>query len=288
MSDLRQSPAWANYLLSLGWKIEKVDNTFAYLKKFPLLGYFVKIQRPSILNNKIINFIETKYHPFQFSVEPIDTSQVKLLQKLNFKLSNSPSLPTKTLVVALTKSQQEILNSFSQKVRYNIKLSQKKNVSIEETKDILEFTNFWRQNFEKKRLPFLSQQKNIIAIHKSFGKNSKILLAKNGRQTIAVLFLLFYDEVAYYLYGAASDAGRTNFAPTLLTWHAIQLSKKLGCKVFDFDGIYDSRFPIESWQGFTKFKEGFSKNEVKYPGNFTSYSSALQNILYSQFWHKNP
>jgi lipid II:glycine glycyltransferase (peptidoglycan interpeptide bridge formation enzyme) len=269
MTDLRQSSVWANYLKLLGWKIEKINSTFVYIKHFPVLGNFAKLQRPNVLSDKIINFIESKYHPFSFSIEPSNNLQVNLLQNNNFKISKFSSLPTRTLVISLQKSEKEILKSFSGKVRYNImRASKLKHVTIVESHKISDFTNFWRQNFEKKKLLFLSQQKNIIALHKTFNKNSKILLAREDNQIIAVLFLLFFDKTAYYMYAAANDEGRKKFAPTLLTWHAILLSKKLGMKEFDFDGIYDKRFPVKTWLGFTKFKYGFSKNEIEYPGMF--------------------
>ncbi|HWA52248.1 MAG TPA: peptidoglycan bridge formation glycyltransferase FemA/FemB family protein [Patescibacteria group bacterium] len=271
MADLRQSPDWANYLKSINWKIEKINNIYIYIKYFPVLGSFVKLQRSEILNQKIITFIENKYHPFQFSIEPgvYPRHPERVLRVEGFHPSNSPSLPTKTLIINLNKSENELLKSFSQKVRYNItRTSFLKRVEIVESDNVLDFTNFWRENFEKNRFPFFSQQKNIIAMQKSFGENSKILLAKKDNKIIAVLFLLFFDKVSYYMYAAANNEGRKNFAPTLLTWHAILLSKKLGMKTFDFDGIYDTRFPLESWQGFTKFKSGFSKTEVSYPGLF--------------------
>src|SRR5579859_5166214 len=103
MKDLRQSPAWANYLKSIGWQVENINNTYIYLKHLPLLGWYAKIQRPSVLNDEIINFIERKYHPFQISIEPL--SQFK---NHSFKLSNSLSLPTKTLITDLTKSKEEL------------------------------------------------------------------------------------------------------------------------------------------------------------------------------------
>jgi peptidoglycan pentaglycine glycine transferase (the first glycine) len=268
MKDLRQSSQYANYLRSIGWKIEQIDHIFVYLKKIPILGYFAKIQRPSLLNDKVINFIEKKYHPFQFSIEPLNNKQINLIKNLNFKTSNSPSLPTKTSVINLSKSESNLLKSFSQKTRYNIHNTAKRRVKVIESKNILDFTSFWRENFEKKRFPFLSQQKNIIAMHNAFDKNSKILLAKKDNKIIAVLFVLLYDKTAYYMYAASNDTGRSNFAPTLLTWQAILLSKKSGCKTFDFDGIYDDRFPIKSWLGFTKFKKGFRGQEIKYPGRF--------------------
>jgi len=267
MTDLRQSSQYANYIESIGWKVEKIDKTYIFLKKIPLLGWFAKIQRPAILNNKIINFIEKKYHPFQFSIEPVDQKSLDLITDHHFQISNSPSLPTKTLVLDLKKSEKELLKSFSQKTRYNItRLVTKKSIKVEKSTNILDFTNFWRQNFEKKRFPFFSQQNNIIALSKSFSKNSLILLAKKDKKTIAGLFILIHNKKAYYMYAASNDEGRSNYAPTFLTWNAIQLTKKLGCTQFDFDGIYDERFPISSWQGFTKFKKGFGGKEIKYPG----------------------
>ena len=271
MTDLRQSPQYAKYLEIMGWKVEKVNNTFIYLKKLAILGWFAKIQRPLVLSDEIINFIEKKYHPFQFSVEPRNKKQISILE--NFKLSKSPSLPTKTRVLSLTKSHSEILSNFSPKTRYNTQLAQKRKIKIIESKNILDFTNFWRKNFERKRFLVMSQQKNIIAMQKAFTKNSHILLAKKGNNTIAVLFILFFARNAYYMYAASNNEGRSNFAPTLLTWHAILLAKKSGCKIFDFDGIYDERFPIKSWQGFTKFKKGFGGKEIEYPGNFIKTKS---------------
>ncbi len=269
MKDIRQSPAWTHYLSSVGWKTEEIDNTFVYLKKIPILGWFAKIQRPVILNSKIINFVESKYHPFQFSIEPSNKLQSDLINKLNFKLSDSPSLPTKSLIIDLTKPEQYLLKSFSQKTRYNIKLSKTKNIKVVKSNDIHMFTKFWRENFEKKRFPFFSQQKNIIALHIAFGKSSNILVAKKGGKPIAALFILISDKVAYYMYAASNNEGRKIFAPTLLTWETILSAKKSGCKIFDFDGIYDDRFPIKSWLGFTKFKKGFGGKEIEYPGCFT-------------------
>jgi len=276
MKDIRQADEWAKYLSSIGWKAEKVGSTLIYLKRISLLGWFVKIQRPTNLSEKVINFIELKYHPFQFSIEPSNKSQVELIKKLNFKLSNSPSLPTKSLIIDLTKSEKRLLESFSQKTRYNIKLSKNKDLKIVKSNNISIFTKFWRENFEKKRFPFFSQQKNIVALSKAFNKNSHILLAQKGNETVAALFILTFDKVAYYMYAASNNTGRKLFTPTLLTWEAVLLAKKSRCKVFDFDGIYDERFPIKSWLGFTKFKKGFGGKETEYPGNFTRTRSIIK------------
>lgn len=264
MHDLRQSHAWARYLESIGWKVEKRGGVYYFLKKIPILGYFLKVQRPEKVNFRDTNYFEKKYKPIQILIEP----KTKPIREKGYKLSKNSSLPTKTLVIDLKRSYDYLLKSFSQKTRYNIKLSQRKGVGVIETDDINLFTKFWRNNFERKRFPFFSQVKNILALKKSFAKNAYTLLAKKDNKIIGGLFILIYDRVAYYMYAATDDVGRKNFAPTYLTWEAIRLAKKLDCATFDFDGIYDERFPIKTWQGFTKFKKGFGGHEVSYPGSF--------------------
>src|SRR5258708_4964550 len=189
MIDLRQSPQYAKYVETIGWKIEKINRTHIFLKKIPIVGWFIKIQRPqNIFKYDDIKTLERRYNPFQISIEPAGTVNRQWLITNGFKLSQSPSLPTKTLQIDLDKSEDYLLKNLSQKTRYNIHLAKKRQVEIIESKNIEDFTDFWRQNFEKKRFPILSQQKNIIALNYAFGNDSKILIAKKENQIITSLF----------------------------------------------------------------------------------------------------
>jgi lipid II:glycine glycyltransferase (peptidoglycan interpeptide bridge formation enzyme) len=73
------------------------------------------------------------------------------------------------------------------------------------------------------------------------------------------------------MYAASSKKGKKLYAPTLNTWEAIRLSKKKGSSIYDFEGIYDSRFPLKTWRGFTRFKKSFGGKEIKYPGAFVKH-----------------
>lgn len=278
MKDLRQTLAWAKYLKTIGWKVEKSENNY-YLKKIPLLGYILKIQRPKKINFKDIKSLEKKYKIYQVSIEPnlpfFSLSQNQLL-KQGFKKSKSFSLPTKTIQIDLVEPEKKILSQMHSKTRYNIKVAQRNNIKLVKSDNIEEFTKFWRENFERKRFLFLSQKKNIIALYKAFGKNANLLIAKKNNKIIAGLLLLKTKDTMYYMYAATSNTGRKLFAPTLLTWQAILLSKKSKCKAFDFDGIYDERFPLKSWKGFTKFKKGFGGHEIDYPGCFIKTNSIIK------------
>ncbi len=276
MKDIRQTQEWANYLKAIGWKVEEIDDTLIYLKKIPILGWFAKIQRPQVLDQKIIKYIEKKYHPFQFSIEPLKIKNLKLIENCKFKIVNSPSLPTKTIQIDLTKSEKKILSLMHAKTRYNIKIAKRNNITITQSNDIDKFVNFWRNNFEKKRFLLLSQKKNIVALYNSFGKKADLLIAKKDNKIIAGLLLLRTKDTIYYMYAASNNQGRKLFAPTLLTWQALVLGKKYECRIFDFDGIFDERFPIKSWLGFTKFKKGFGGYEIKHPGCYIKTNSIIK------------
>ncbi|HEX6976927.1 MAG TPA: peptidoglycan bridge formation glycyltransferase FemA/FemB family protein [Patescibacteria group bacterium] len=279
MKDLRQTSEWASYLKSIGWKVEKINGNYYFLKRIPLLGYLLKVQRPKKLILKDIKYLQNKYKIYQTTIEPdlpFFSSSHNLLLKNNFKKGKSFSLPTKTIQIDLTKSEKNLLLDMSSKTRYNINLSKKKGVEITHSKNINEFAKFWRENFERKRFPFLSQKKSIIAIYDAFGNKSDSLIAKKNKKIIAGLLLLSTNNTIYYMYAASNSLGRKLFAPTLLTWQAILLGKKCKHKVFDFDGIYDERFPLNSWKGFTKFKKGFGGNEVEYPGSFKKTNSIIK------------
>lgn len=274
MTDLRQTQEYAQYLSSIGWIVEQINGSYYFIKKLPLIGSILKVQRPQSIDFKAIEKLTKKYTVIKTIVEPLPNQPINQLTNQQFHLSKNYFLPTKTLQIDLTKSPKEILRQMSPKTRYNIRLAQKKNIKIHESKDIAEFTSFWQKNLEKSPLPFFSQKKNIIALFKAFGNKANLLIAlpaqagKNQNQIIAGLLIFRTNDTAHYMYAAANNTGRQLFAPTLLTWKGILLAKKKKCKIFDFSGIYDERFPLKSWQGFTKFKKGFGGYEVEYPGCF--------------------
>jgi len=65
MTDIRQSKEYANYLESQGWVVERIDDISYFIKKIPILGSVLKIQRPEKIDFETIQKIEKKYRVFQ-------------------------------------------------------------------------------------------------------------------------------------------------------------------------------------------------------------------------------
>src|SRR3989344_4722536 len=93
MIDIRQSLHYANFLKSQGWIVESlpagkagINNINYFIRKFPLIGSVLKVQRPERLDLNKVRNLANKYRSFQIVVEPKDESQSELLASNGFKL----------------------------------------------------------------------------------------------------------------------------------------------------------------------------------------------------------
>ena len=271
MLDLRQTSEYAKYAENIGWVVERKNGINYLIKKFPIIGSFIKIQRPDHLAlNKVRNFVK-KYRAFQIVIEPNNQNQLSSLKDKGFKLIKYPYLPSKTVHIDLTESEKELLEKMHYKTRYNIQKVISSELRVESSENIQEFADYWQECALRQRGMYLSQKKEIIELYKAFDKNAHIVKVLKGNKLLSVVLLIKADKIAYYMYAASSNVGKKLFAPTLNAWEAIKLSKKLGYKVFDFEGISDERFPLNSWKGFTRFKKSFGGREIKYPGAYQKF-----------------
>ena len=265
--DLRQSPQYANYLSQLGWVVEKINGNYIYLKKIPLLGYFAKIQRPPhpIKPSDITN-LKKKYKVFRIVVEPLSPIPDRIKQV-------TPYLPTKTLVIDLTPSEKEIVAGFAKDVQRAIAKLPITNFSTKggsasggqfsttaTQTEIVGFHQVWRRAVPWTR--YVPSLKNLLALKKSFEKDCLLITNDNK---CGVVFLIADKTLYYYLAWSNKKISHTADMYRLV-WEGIRWGRSRGCTKFEFEGIFDDRFPNKSWLGFSHFKSRFGGQEVSYPG----------------------
>ena len=280
MTDIRQSTNYAEYLKSQGWIVERLKNTNYFIKKIPLLGSFLKVQRPVNLDFGTIKKIEKKYRVFQTIVEPNLASVVdsfsdihsSLLSK-GFKLSKSPFLPSKTIHLDLTQPEGEIVRKFSKDCRYSLRKGERLIIKeYSSPKEICIFHNAWKNSVNFNR--YVPSLESLLNLKKSFPTNQSIFLASHnisGNIIGGAIFTRSSHDFAYYWYGFTNNEGRTSLSQYPLLYSGILWGKRQRCKLFDFEGIYDQRFPNKSWLGFTHFKKSFGGTEILYPGCYTKW-----------------
>ncbi len=278
--EIQQSPLYTSYIKRLGWQVEEVDGSNLFIKRFPLYGGFAKLQRSTKLPkvDRLLPILK-KYRVKRLAVEP-DSSvdQHAFSEWLNSlyptKLQRSGAyLPTKTIRIDLTGSEDEIFNRFSETKRRAVRRAQKNNLQIYKSTNIEDLIKV--KNRSSGFLGFITTT-GIDKLWPIFAPDhAAILLARNDTSMIGGVLLLFWDEIAYYWIAGATREGKKFAAPTLLVWEALKLAKKRGCTSFDFVGVWDERLPRQNkeWLGFTKFKEGFGGKPLYYPMSALTVSS---------------
>lgn len=268
-ADIRQSEKYSQFLKKLGWQTEKIGKTFVFIRKFPLIGSLVKVQRVVLpIPFSQIEKIAKKHRAFKTIIEFSNCriANYEELEKHGYCINNSPFLPTKTIIIDLKKPEEEIFNSFSPEKRRAIRKAEKNGLVVKIVDNPLPFINLKQKSLLEKLIVPVGSKKEIISLWESFApEQAKILIVHFKVKPVAGIFMLLHEKMAYYWLAASTNKGKKLFAPSLLVWEALKTAKKLGCTEFDFEGIYDERFPISSWKGFTKFKQGFGGKEVLFP-----------------------
>lgn len=270
MIDIRQTPQYADYLRKIGWTVEGSHKTNYFIRKIPVLGAFVKIQRPGKIDLGKIEKLAKKYRAFQIIIEPhraTPAGKPKILLKHGYRLSKSPFLPTKTIHLDLTQSKDKLLKQVKKDARYSIRKTNELRIMNHELRDIEKFRSAWKKSVGLKR--YVPSVKTLKALKNSFKKKSLFLL--DEEESSGAIFLIG-DKIGYYWQAFTGKEGRKNLSQYKIVWEGILWAKEKGAKIFDFEGIYDKRFPNKSWYGFSHFKKSFGGSEIEYPGTYTKFS----------------
>jgi lipid II:glycine glycyltransferase (peptidoglycan interpeptide bridge formation enzyme) len=261
MKDIRQSNAYAEYLARIGWTVQRTNGEYVYVKKIPLLGSIVKLQRTNNMQLADLERIAVKNRAYQTIVEPVKQDGAEILKAKDYKLSSQPYLVTKTLHIDIKKDIQQIYEGMKKRTRREIRKTS--HINTYEINNIKQFHEAWEKSINyNKTLPPIE---HIHALKHSFKNNCCILVTPNASS--GAIFL-YANNVGYYWHAFSNKQGRKKKLNTKILWSGINWAKQKGAKLFDMEGIYDKRFPVKSWRGFSKFKQGFGGVEVEYPGAF--------------------
>ncbi|MBI2617449.1 peptidoglycan bridge formation glycyltransferase FemA/FemB family protein [Candidatus Gottesmanbacteria bacterium] len=278
MNDIRQTSPFAQFMSDLGWDVDFIENQHIFRRHFPFVGNFAKMPRPNFPLSisklkkymKSQNVFRLKLSPFLQTRSRKYVQAKKSLSSNGFSIDANPFNPTTTIQINLERETEKIFQSFSEAKRRGVRRALKHGVQIYETSDIFSFIAIRKHQYRP--LGFLITREMQCLWENFFPEKATLLLAyTKEKRAIAGILLLISNKTAYYWYASALTEGKKLFAPTLLVWEALKVSKRKRCSIFDFEGIYDERFPkaSKSFRGFTKFKEGFGGEKVIFSENFT-------------------
>lgn len=232
-------------------------------------GPFMKEGSESGVYEELIRYVKQNYKAVGLTVEP-DTENAPVGE--GWKKTDNTILIPNTIILDLTKTEDELLEAMSKKTRQYIRKSGKEAIEIrqvkseEEIRKCLEVyqTTSRRAGFE------LHSDDYYLDVAECLDDSSVLFAVYEADQPIAFLWLAVSGETAFELYGGMTERGhdiRANFA---LKWHAIQKCKEWGIKRYDLNGLVSD--------GVSNFKRGFASHEDMLAGTYDLPLSKLYSI----------
>ena len=170
-----------------------------------------------------------------------------------------------TVMIDLSASESEMLERMKQKARYNVRLAQRKGVTVRPgTSDDLE--PLFRMYAETSlRDGFAIREKSYyLALWKAFLRPqagtdqpfAEPLIAEFDGRAIAAVMIFYFAGRAYYMNGMSCDAHREKMPNHLLQWEAMKRAKQFSCKTYDLWGAPGQFTESDPLWGVYRFKEG--------------------------------
>jgi lipid II:glycine glycyltransferase (peptidoglycan interpeptide bridge formation enzyme) len=189
-----------------------------------------------------------------------------------------------TMHTDLRHSDEELLAGMKQKWRYNIRLAEKRGVTIrlatpEETSVL------YRMYDETGRRDgfIIRGQEYYEDAWRSMHAVGLLAEHASAAQPLAGLVLFRFAERAWYFYGMSRAEGREHMPNYLLQWAALRWARDNGCTIYDWWGAPEELNEHDSMWGVYRFKDGFGAQFVEGLGAWDFAPSALLYSLYTRW-----
>lgn len=307
---LLQSWAWGELKVQFGWGVERVAagaacaqvlfraapgglGSLAYVPRGPAADFgdgagvraLLEAIRPSARKRRAICL---KVEPNCEETPALEGA----LRAMAFRPSPQAVQPRRTILVDLEGTPETVLERMKQKTRYNIRLAERKGVTIRAgtEADLPAFYQLMEVTAERDRFAVHSEA-YYTAAHRLLvpAGQGRLLLAEHEGRLLAGLVAIAFGDTACYMYGASSDEGR-NLMPTyLLQWEAMRWARELGCRWYDLWGVPDEEEAVLEAQfadrsdglwGVYRFKRGFGGRLVRATGAWDLVYAPLRYRMY--------
>ena len=201
-----------------------------------------------------------------------------------------------SVLIDLQPTEEEMLARMKQKTRYNVRLAEKKGVTVRVgTADDLPMLYKMYAETSVRDGFVIRDEDYYMTVWKLFMSNVERstlnvqrdaplvipLIAEVDHEPVAGLFLFMFAGRAYYVYGMSREAHREKMPTYLLQWEAMKRAKAAGCTVYDLWGAPETFDESDSMWGVYRFKEGLG-------GRSHSWRNSAETSLPFEMQRVNP
>ena len=217
------------------------------------------------------------------------------LKRRGWKYSSDQIQFKNTIRIDLLASEDELLARMKQKTRYNIRLAEKKGVTLRigTLNDLDMLYKMYAETSVRDGFVIRNEEYYKTVWH-MFMPTSQFpmtnnplpftepLIAEVDNEPVASIFVFYFASRAYYVYGMSRDLHREKMPTYLLQWRAMKRAKANGCTVYDLWGAPDVFDESDSMWGVYRFKEGLGGSVMRTLGAWDFAPNPLWYKLYSE------
>lgn len=224
---------------------------------------------PDFLDS-LISFLEKKKVLF-LQIEPIE--EIVQLSDARIKIwAYKKFITSHTRIINLHQSLDEILSGMHEKGRYNIRLAEKRWVTVQRVDATEENIDTWmllltettsRDGFSQNSRSYYEA---FVAELQDTQNGGLYFAFFEWRVIAAGIFVFFQDLAIYYYWASSTDKEmRKHMAPYLLQWNAIKEAKARKIAFYDFLWVANPEIKNDPLRWVTEFKEKFWWELVTFP-----------------------
>jgi len=279
-AHLLQMGEWGELKQNFGWNpVRIIQNEIGaqiLFRRLPLgltIGYMPKI----VMSNELQETSNEFWHEVDsackrnkaifLKVEPDAWVSSSLVTHPSFLISSHNIQPPRTIVISIKDNEETILSRMKPKCRYNIRLAEKKGVTVRAWDDIPAFHDMMTVTGGRDNFGVHSKEYYQRAYELFHPKGTcELLVAEYEAKPLASLMVFANGKRAWYVYGASNDHERNRMPTYLLQWQAIRWAKERGCEEYDLWGVPDENEETleanfesrhDGLWGVYRFKRGF-------------------------------
>ena len=202
------------------------------------------------------------------------------LKRRGWEFSSDQIQFRNTVLIDLSASEDEILARMKQKTRYNVRLSGRKDVIVR-VGTIDDFPGLYKMYAETSvRDGFVIRDgAYYLEVWERFmrAEMAEPLIAEVNGEPVAAIFVFYFSERAYYVYGMSRAVHREKMPAYLLQWEAMKRARARGCQTYDLWGAPEEFDESDPLWGVFRFKQGLGGEVVRtlgawdYPPNKVWY-----------------
>lgn len=226
-----------------------------------------------------------KHGSYVFKIDPdvlsSDTEFIETMKSFGFRLpENSKNFegiqPRYVFRLNIEgRSEEELLQSFESKTRYNLRLSTRKGVTVKyfpgnepiPDEELDAFSRLMETTGERDRFIVRGRDyfKKLLEV---MGADARLYMAYADGERIAGTVALHYGDKVWYLYGASANEKRNLMPNYQLQWEMIRWAKAENCRIYDFRGVSGDLSEDNPLYGLYRFKKGFNGDFCEFVGEF--------------------